>query len=441
MQEEHEANPSEVSEASVSSGWREEGADSDDGSDAESAGGNAAADHAGASSHPASAVWAMLQVRGCVHTSDRSKLNGHGPSSIACACAAAPSPEYVQIHASDAVAMLTPYDVALQAAETPGEVPAEAFGGKRSATATPQPRPQNAGGRGIASLSRAADASLEAAQVLLQAEHLNCEEAEMEIIHGFMQQLSQQILITHGDLAGAARLLAALAGRRHDVQGHVHVWYWAGAIAQHRRDFTHALLFFRAAVAATEVRPHMSMSAKALVAGCESILSDATLRCVPELTHARFVAGGSGARHVRLCTQLLPHLEASGSADVAHDRLWPGRSRLTTVRAMLAAALDRAEASADEGVELRALMSVVFVLKCEGRVRAEGEGYSWGEGASVPWLRGSPKVGAVFGRWQALMGLRRNVMSLWRMLGVAVVLDPDSVWGLGSDAPVQAGDS
>lgn len=262
----------------------------------------------------------------------------------------------------------------------------------------------------------------------------------MEIIHGFMQQLSQQILITHGDLTGASRLLAALAGRRHDVQGHVHVWYWAGAIAQHRRDFVHALLFFRAAVAATEVRAHMSMSAKALVAGCESILSELALRHVPELTHARF-GTGSGEAHARLCKQLMPHLEASGSGDVAHDRLWPGRTRLSTVRGMLAVALGRAEASADEGVELRALMSVVFLLKCQGLLWAAGGGYRWAEGATVSWLRGCPQVRDVFGRWQALMGLRRNVMSLWRMLGVAVVLDPDSVWGLGEDAPVQAGGS
>lgn len=302
-------------------------------------------------------------------------------------------------------------------------------------------------------LAKHADISLQSVAERLQVEHLNCEEAELAIIHGFMQQLTKQVLINYGDFGTCKQLLGALATRAYDVHGHVHTWYWAGGVAQQEQDWLHALLFFKRAALSSLERPHLSMQAKALTASCECILSCLACRFVPDLTHAAFVAarrhleGGQTKWevHTRLCVDLMPVLRraaapSGGSAALSHEMphaiVWPCRNALTAVQALLQQALVNARASADEGVELRALMSTVFVLKVEGLIRARPGllgGYEWDSSARVKWLEGSPMVGTVFARWQALMCFRRNVLSLWRMLGVAVVLDPDSEWGQGAD--------
>jgi hypothetical protein len=303
----------------------------------------------------------------------------------------------------------------------------------------------------VSYLSAVADESLQASLACLHVVHLNCEDPELLLVHGFMQQLVLQIMITFGDLDAAKQLLKAkaLAGRAYDIQGHVHVWYWAGAVAQKQLDFLHALLFFRMAAACTITRPHISMSAKALTACSESILSSAAHAFLPKLTSAGFMDAchelGHGdnkhALHVRLCVEFLPFLTSSAgqSSPIAHDTVWPKHSRCATIKAMLTEALERAASSADEGVELRALMCSVFILKCEGMIWARDGaigGYAWQPSARVVWMPREPLVRDVFAQWQALMRMRRNVMSLWRMLGVDVVLDPDSVWAQGSDKAV-----
>jgi hypothetical protein len=341
----------------------------------------------------------------------------------------------------------------LQAVERPGVVPHVLVKRVSGSTAAVEPGGVLPGFcPAVSYLSAAADVSLRASLARLQVEHLNCEDAELLIIQGFMQQLGQQIMISFRDLDAAKQLLNALAGRTYDVQGHVHVWYWAGAIAQKQLDFLHALLFFRMAAACTLIRPHMSMSAKALTACTECILSSVAHACVPELIHDSFLdachklqrGDNKHALHVRLCIQMSLFLNQSVSAagqgcPVAHDTVWPTHSRLATVKAMLNAALERAESAGDEGVELRALMCTVFVLKCDGVIWGRPDtvgGYAWQPSATVMWMPGEPLVWDVFGRWQALMRLRRNVMSLWRMLGVDLVLDPDSVSVQAVDEPV-----
>jgi hypothetical protein len=301
----------------------------------------------------------------------------------------------------------------------------------------------------MAVLSQHADISLQSVTKRLQVEHLNCEEAELAIIHGFMQQLTKQVLVNYGDLSTCKQLLSALARRAYDMQGHVHTWYWAGAIAQQEEDWLHAVLFFKRAALSSLERPHLSMQAKALTASCECILSCLACRFVPGLTHSAFAAAclrlevgqTKWELHTQLCVDMMPALSRvaspPGSSQVLpHELVWSWRSALDAVHALLKQALVNARASADEGVELRALMSVVFLLKVEGLMRArEGllGGYEWDSSARVKWLEGSPTLATVFARWQGLMRLRRNVVSLWRMVGVAVVIDPDSEWGQGAD--------
>ena len=47
---------------------------------------------------------------------------------------------------------------------------------------------------------------------------------------------------------------------------------------------------------------------------------------------------------------------------------------------------------------------------------------------------GLPDVSKLFVQWQELLsGYRRNEVSLWRLIGVSAVLDPDSWWRPGQD--------
>ena len=295
-----------------------------------------------------------------------------------------------------------------------------------------------------------ADSSLQAVAERLQVEHLNCEEAELAIIHGFMQQLAKQVLINVGDFAACKQLLRALAARRYDVQGHVHTWYWAGAVAQQQQDWPSALAFFKQAALTTLERPHLSMQAKALTASCECILSSIVVATAPALSHAGFAEEiaqlprgcSKWARHAALCRELLPTLQAprSPTSALPHEAVWDWPTALVAVQALLKQALENSKAASDEGVELRALMSVLFLLRADGTLLVRGAsdgvpfaGYQWQPAARIPWLAGAPLVADVFARWQCLMCFRRNVLSLWRMVCVHVVLDPDSEWGQAAD--------
>ena len=323
-----------------------------------------------------------------------------------------------------------------------------------------------------ASLAAASDRSLEFVATRVQTAHFICDDGEYTIIHGFMQQLTKQALIHFGERAACLELLRALAARTWDAQGHVHTWYWAGALAQQGRDFARALLFFKRAALCTHARPHLSMRGKALVASAECVLGGMATRCVPALTFDGFAlavaARGENADplglHAELCRGFQQHLAdasdgtASGTTDAgryAHAEAWPRRSALVTVQSLLRQALSAAHACDDELLELRALVACFFVLRVEGVVRARpcahvereqarspsgacaSGGYVWRQGIRVRWLEGQPCVGSLFVRWQRLLSrLRRNVLSLYRLVGVAVVLDPDCVWGKGDDGPV-----
>ena len=280
-----------------------------------------------------------------------------------------------------------------------------------------------------------------------------------------------QVLLHHGAMPACKRLLAALAARTNDSQGHVHTWYWAAALAQHARDYRHALLFFKRSAHETLLRPHLLMQAKALLASVECILGAAVAEHAPSLTHqgwelelqslqqghnAQKHASAARGRHAELCRNCLSSLSAApaptGGAAVdsenlaAHAAAWPGRSALATAQMLLRQALEAAHRTGDDGVELRALMSIMFVLRVEGALRVKEKpmatgvlqgGYEWSRSAAVKWLEGSPEVSKLFVRWQELLsGYRRNVVSLWRLIGVGVVLDADSWWGQGQNGPI-----
>lgn len=125
----------------------------------------------------------------------------------------------------------------------------------------------------------------------IRDEMLDCEDAEWSAIEGFMNQVGIQIHLMHGD-AGRASVEAvhSMQTKARDQHSHVHIWYWSGAIAQHRRRWGDALAFFRRAVRCTHIYLHLSMQAKALVACCEAVLGYFVNTHFPALLNTSFGA-------------------------------------------------------------------------------------------------------------------------------------------------------